>query len=50
MTQLQARKRYPNVPLEIVKWAIENIADPREIERGLSRIEQSKRVLLKYAS
>lgn len=50
MTLAQARRRYPNVPAEIVKWAVENIPDPRNIERGLSRLEQSKRVQIKYAS
>jgi hypothetical protein len=50
MTLAQARKRYPNVPVEIVKWAVENIADARDVERGLSRLEQSKRILIKYAS
>jgi len=49
MTLAQARRRFPNVPAEIVKWAVENIADPRDIERGLNRLEQSKRVQLKYA-
>jgi hypothetical protein len=48
MTLAQARKRYPNVPKHIVKWAVENIRDPRDLERGLSRLEQSKRVQLKY--
>ena len=50
MTLAQARKRYPNVPAEIVKWAVENIPDPRDVERGLSRLEQSKRIQIKYAS
>ncbi len=50
MTLAQARRRYPNVPAEIVKWAVENIPDPRDVERGLSRLEQSKRVQIKYAS
>ena len=50
MTLAQARKRYPNVPVEIVKWAVENISDPRDVERGLSRLEQSKRIQIKYAS
>ena len=50
MTLAQARKRYPNVPVEIVKWAVENIPDPRDVERGLTRLEQSKRVQIKYAS
>jgi hypothetical protein len=50
MTLAQARKRYPLVPVEIVKWALENISDPRDLDRGLSRLEQSKRIELKYAS
>ena len=50
MTLAQARRRYPNVPAEIVKWAVENIPDPRDVERGLSRLEQAKRVQLKYSS
>lgn len=50
MTLAQARRRYPNVPAEIVQWAVENIPDPRNVERGLSRLEQSKRVQIKYAS
>jgi len=50
MTLAQARKRYPNVPAEIVQWAVENIPDPRDIERGLGCLEQAKRIQLKYAS
>lgn len=50
MTLAQARKRFPHVPVEIVKWAVENIPDPRDMERGLTRLEQSKRVQIKYAS
>ena len=50
MTLAQARKRYPHVSAEIVRWAVENIPDPRNIERGLDRLEQAKRVQLKYAS
>jgi hypothetical protein len=49
MTLAQARRRFPNVPAHIVKWAVENIANPRDIERGLNRLEQAKRVQLKYA-
>jgi len=49
MTLSQARKRFPNVPDEIVKWAVENIRDPRDLERGLNRLEQSRQVRLKYA-
>lgn len=50
MTLSQARKRYPSVPLEIVKWALENITDPHDQERGLFRLEQAKQIQLKYAS
>jgi hypothetical protein len=50
MTLAQARKRYPLVPAEIVKWAVENIPDPRDVERGLLRLENSRRVELKYSS
>jgi len=50
MTLAQARRRYPHVPAEIIRWAVENIPDPRDVERGLSRLETAKRVELKYAS
>lgn len=50
MTLAQARKRFPHVPADIVKWAVENIRDQRDLERGLNRLEQAKRVQLKYAS
>lgn len=50
MTLAQARRRFPHVPAEIIKWAVENIRDPRDLERGLNRLEQAKRVELKYAS
>lgn len=50
MTLSQARKRYPLVPVEIVKWALENISDPQDQERGLSRLEQAKQIQLKYAA
>ena len=50
MTLAQARKRYPLVPAEIVRWAVENIPDPRNVERGLSRLEQAKRMEMKYSA
>jgi hypothetical protein len=50
MTLAQAQKRYPHVPTEIVEWAVKNIPDPRDVERGLSRLEECKRIQLKYAS
>lgn len=48
MTLSQARKRYPHVPREIVKWAIENIADPHDLERGLFRLEEAKKIQIRY--
>jgi len=48
MTLSQARKRYPLVPTEIIKWALENIPDPRDVERGLLRLEQARQIQLKY--
>lgn len=50
MTLAQARKRFPNVPTEIVKWAVENIRDVRDLERGLNRLEQARRIQLKYSA
>ncbi len=50
MTLAQARKRYPHVPADIIRWAVENIPEPSDIERGLERLEQAKRVQLKHAS
>lgn len=50
MTLAQARKRFPLVPVEIIQWAIENIPDPRDIERGLMRLEQSRRMELRYSA
>lgn len=49
MTLSQARKRFPLVPAEIIQWAVENIPDPRDVERGLFRLEQSKRIQIKYS-
>jgi hypothetical protein len=50
MTLKQARKRFPLVPDEILRWAVENINDAQALERGLFRLEQAKRLQLKYAS
>jgi hypothetical protein len=50
MTLKQARRRFPLVPDEILRWAVENIADPQALERGLFRLEQAKRLQIKYAS
>lgn len=49
MSLSQALKRFPHVPEEIVKWAVENIRDQRNLERGLNRLEQSRQIELKYA-
>ncbi len=49
MTVAEALKRYPLVPSEILQWAIENIADPRDLDRGLSRLDQARRIQLKYS-
>jgi len=48
MTLAEARKRYPLVSRDIIRWALENIPDPRDIDRGLARLEQSKRIQVKY--
>ncbi|MCE5190385.1 MAG: hypothetical protein LLG08_01170 [Actinomycetia bacterium] len=48
MTLAQARKRYPLVPREILKWAIDNIANPEDLARGLYRLEQAKQIQVKY--
>lgn len=49
MTLAQARKRYPLVPREILKWAIDNIPDHEDLERGLYRLEQAKQIQVKYS-
>ena len=49
MTLSQARKRFPLVPIEIVKWALENIQDPNDVERGLNRLERSRQITLRYS-
>ncbi len=48
MTLSQARKRYPHVPKEIVEWAVRNISDLKDLERGLFRLEEAKKIQLKY--
>ena len=48
MTLAQARKRYPLVPKEIVQWALRNIPDPKDIEKGLLRLEQARRIQVTY--
>lgn len=50
MTLMQARKRFPLVPEEILRWALDNITDPDDLERGLFRLEQAKRLQLKYSA
>jgi hypothetical protein len=48
MTLAQARKRFPLVPDEILKWAVQNISDPRDLEIGLFRLEQTRRLQIRY--
>lgn len=48
MTLSQARKRFPHVPLEIIKWALANIPDGKDVERGLYRLEEARVIELKY--
>lgn len=48
MTLAQAHKRYPLVPREIIKWAIDNIPNLEDLERGLYRLEQAKQIQVKY--
>ena len=50
MTLKQARRRFPLVPDEIIRWAVENIPDPQALEFGLSRLEQSRRLSTQYAA
>ena len=49
MTLRQARKRYPHVPKEIVQWALDNIPNMDDVERGLFRLEQARQLQLKYS-
>ena len=48
MTLRQARKRYPHVPKEIVRWAIDNIPDQGDVDRGLRRLNEAKELQVKY--
>jgi hypothetical protein len=50
MTLAQARKRFPLVPVEIIEWALANIDSPSDAERALFRLEQTKRVQIRYAA
>jgi hypothetical protein len=33
-----------------VEWALANIESPLDLERALSRLEQTKRIRIKYAT
>jgi hypothetical protein len=44
MTLKQARKRYPLIPEDIVRWAIENIDDVSDLDRGLTQLQQAIRL------
>jgi hypothetical protein len=48
MTLRQARKRFPHVPEEIVRWALDNIPDRHDLERGLFRLDQARQLQIKY--
>lgn len=48
MTLRQARKRYPFVPEEILRWALDNIPDASDLDRGLTRLDQARRLQVKY--
>lgn len=48
MTLAQARKRFPLVPRDILKWALENISDPHDLEVGLYRLDQARQIQVKY--
>jgi hypothetical protein len=48
MTLQQARKRFPLVPVELLSWAVENIPDPADVERALRRLQESRRITLRY--
>jgi hypothetical protein len=48
MTLKQARKRYPLVPEEIVRWAVENIGDPADLDRGLTQLQSAIRLQRLY--
>lgn len=41
MTLQQAFERYPLIPQHIIAWAIENIADPDDLVRGLNQLQQA---------
>ena len=39
MTYEQAKKQYPSVPDNIVRWAVDNIPNERQVRRGLYQLE-----------
>ena len=49
MTLAQARRRYPLVPAEVLKWAVQNIDDPRDLERCLGQMERTRRMQIRYS-
>lgn len=48
MTLSQACKRFPLVPREMLKWALENINDSRDLEIGLHRLDQARQIQIRY--
>lgn len=50
MTLQQARERYPLIPEQIIAWAIENIDDPANLERGLAQLQQAIKIERRLAS
>jgi hypothetical protein len=48
MTLKQARTRYPLVPEDIVRWAIENIDDVSDLDRGLTQLQQAIRLQRRF--
>lgn len=39
MTYEQAKRQYPSVPDNIVRWAVDNIPNERQVRRGLYQLE-----------
>lgn len=39
MTYEQARRQYPSVPDNVVRWAVDNIPNERQVRRGLYQLE-----------
>ncbi|RJQ56302.1 MAG: hypothetical protein C4521_00540 [Actinobacteria bacterium] len=39
MTFEQARKEYPSVPERVVRWAVDNIPNERQVRRGLYQLQ-----------